>query len=165
MGLQSSRYKEQMYNYWIIIREDGKRFPPPRITRLKGKIRWDDDRTQYFSFPNIEQFVPTNTISIIEVILFGDSPVKDVNIVIKTWTTCFMYGSTLVIAISVSNECCFTSLYDFLQLKAILRFPSNYVKYASFAVSLDLLSSQSLFCCQQGKWFKVGNIDYNCLQS
>ena len=57
MGLQSSRYKEQMYNYWIIIWEDGKRFPPPRITRLKGRIRWDDDRTQYFSFPNIEQFV------------------------------------------------------------------------------------------------------------
>ena len=57
MGLQSSRYKEQMYNYWIIIWEDGKRFPPPRITRLKGKIRWDDDRTQYFSFPNIQWFV------------------------------------------------------------------------------------------------------------
>ena len=75
MGLQSSRYKEQMYNYWIIIWEDGKRFPPPRITRLKGKIRWDDDRTQYFSFPNIQWF-PTNTIIIIEVILQSD---QDVN--------------------------------------------------------------------------------------
>ena len=93
MGLQSSRYKEQMYNYWIIIWEDGKRFPPPRITRLKGKIRWDDDRTQYFSFPNIEQFVPTNTISIIEVILFADSPDKDVNIIITTSSPYFKYPS------------------------------------------------------------------------
>ena len=93
MGLQSSRYKEQMYNYWIIIWEDGKRFPPPRITRLKGKIRWDDDRTQYFSFPNIEQFVPSNTISFIEVILFADSPDKDVNIIMKTSSPYFKYPS------------------------------------------------------------------------
>ena len=90
MGLQSSRYKEQMYNYWIIIWEDGKRFPPPRIIRLKGKIRWDDDRTQYFSFPNIEQFVQLIPLALLKLfsllILQSD---KDVNSNHAGMSTCY----------------------------------------------------------------------------